>query len=58
METLTESTFTIILFNTGRFLNEKKASHRADCFEFVDVNKIGRKCTITGFVTNFVRIYV
>lgn len=36
----------------------KKASHRAGRFEFVDVNKIGRKFMITGFVINFVRIYV
>ena len=36
----------------------KKASHRAGLSEFVDVNKIGRKCMITGFVINFVRICV
>ena len=27
----------------------KKASHRAGCFEFVDVNKIGEQRMITGF---------
>lgn len=36
----------------------KKASHRAGCFDFVDVNKIGEQRMITGFVISFVRICV
>nr|DAN76227.1 MAG TPA: hypothetical protein [Caudoviricetes sp.] len=32
----------------GHFV--EKASHHAGCFEFVDVNKIGRKRIMTGFV--------
>lgn len=36
----------------------KKAGHRVCRFEFVDVNKFGRKCMITGFVISFVRICV
>nr|DAX85534.1 MAG TPA: hypothetical protein [Caudoviricetes sp.] len=28
----------------------EKASHHAGCFEFVDVNKIGRQRMTTGFV--------
>lgn len=27
----------------------KKASHRAGCFDFVDVNKFGAQRMITGF---------
>nr|DAE86283.1 MAG TPA: hypothetical protein [Caudoviricetes sp.] len=36
----------------------EKASHHAGCFEFVDVNKFGRQHRITGFVINFIRIYM
>lgn len=35
----------------------KKASHRAGCFDFVDVNKIGEQRMITGIRKNLLPCY-